>query len=106
MEKISLQAFKETCSNKKASVFILSSENQPQLFGSLQYSLRFSEYVIMPEYNTISFNNEEKVFVRFSNVTEVRIIEEIPDFGVVFTIVCVDNSTPSPVERFYKFIMR
>lgn len=106
MGKISLRAFRDMCGRKNVSSFTLASVNQPRLLGHLQYSLRFSGYSVVPESNMIMFNNGENGYVVFNNISNVHIIEEIPGFGTVFTIVCADEANISSKESCYKFVMR
>ena len=106
MGKVTLHAFKDICSQKKVSLFILASVNQSRLLGHLQYSLHFSGYSVVPESNMILLNNKENGYVVFNNISEIRIIEEIPGFGTVFTIVCKDDTNLSYKESCYKLVMR
>lgn len=104
MQKLSISQFQGLCKQKLYHEYIYSFENQTAILSSFCPKFCFTDMLI--SYcvdNSICFYSNEN-YLQLTSVKHI-IVEESSALGVVFTVVCVENSQLFP-EISYTFIAR
>lgn len=104
MQKLSISQFQCLCKQKSYGEFIYSFENQTAILSSFCPKFCFTDILISHCIdNSICFYSDNN-YLQLTSVKHI-IVEENSILGVVFTVVCVENSQLFP-EINYTFIAR
>lgn len=94
MKNLSVREFRDICSSKGVTNFILASDNQNHnlISNTLRIDLVFDSLLIAFNPNAICLKNENG-FVCFERVKYIRMNPDNSPLGIKFTIVCGDFSS-------------
>lgn len=101
MNKLSVWEFEQLCTSRTHLMYTFESSMQPSKSTLPFFNYRFIglEVVCILHPNIICFKNGNQ-FVRFGNVKSVEIISDDSDNGLVFDIICGNNTQNSEQSKY------